>query len=35
MDKNAGTDELAGLSGTMVIVIDDGRHSYTFDYVQV
>ncbi len=30
---DSGTGDLAGLSGTMAIQIDDdGRHSYTFDY---
>lgn len=30
---DSGTDELAGLSGTMTIVIaDGGAHSYVFDY---
>jgi len=30
---HSGTDELAGLSGTLVIHIDaKGGHSYTFDY---
>ncbi|WP_240732653.1 MULTISPECIES: DUF3224 domain-containing protein [Dyella] len=30
---DSGTDELAGLSGTLAIHIDDkGAHSYTFDY---
>lgn len=28
----SGTGELEGLSGTMAIVIADGRHSYQFDY---
>ena len=28
----SGTDELAGLSGTMAIEIVDGQHFYTFDY---
>lgn len=28
----SGTDELEGLSGTMEIIITDGRHSYGFDY---
>ncbi len=30
---DSGTDQLAGLSGTMTIVIADGKHSYAFDYV--
>ena len=29
---DSATDELAGLSGTMTIQIDSGRHSYAFDY---
>jgi Protein of unknown function (DUF3224) len=29
---DSGTDRLAGLSGTMTIVIADGKHSYEFDY---
>jgi len=29
---DSGTGELAGLSGTMTIIIADGKHSYTFDY---
>ena len=30
---DSGTDELAGLSGTMAIIIAaDGKHSYEFDY---
>jgi hypothetical protein len=29
---DSGTDELAGLSGSMAIDIIDGRHWYTFDY---
>jgi Protein of unknown function (DUF3224) len=29
---DSGTDELAGLSGTMHIVIDKGNHSYEFEY---
>ncbi|MEW9900723.1 DUF3224 domain-containing protein [Chitinivorax sp. PXF-14] len=29
---DSGTDELAGLSGTMSINIADGRHEYVFDY---
>jgi hypothetical protein len=29
---DSGTGELTGLSGTMNIVITDGRHSYEFDY---
>jgi hypothetical protein len=30
---DSGTDELAGLSGTLNIVIKDGQHGYTFDYI--
>ena len=29
---DSGTEQLAGLSGTMTIVIADGNHSYEFDY---
>jgi hypothetical protein len=29
---DSGTGELAGLSGTMNIVIEGGKHSYEFDY---
>jgi hypothetical protein len=29
---DSGTDQLAGLSGTMTIIIADGKHSYEFDY---
>lgn len=29
---DSGTDELIGLSGTMTIAIDAGRHSYAFEY---
>jgi hypothetical protein len=29
---DSGTDELTGLSGTMNIIITDGKHSYEFDY---
>ena len=29
---DSGTDELAGLAGTMAIKITDGKHSYEFDY---
>ncbi len=29
---DSGTDELAGLSGTMKINIADGKHSYEFEY---
>lgn len=29
---DSGTDELVGLRGTMDIHIEQGRHSYTFDY---
>jgi uncharacterized protein DUF3224 len=28
----SGTGDLAGLAGTMTIVIEKGKHSYTFDY---
>ncbi len=29
---DSGTDELAGLSGSMKIIIEGGKHSYEFDY---
>lgn len=29
---DSGTGELVGLSGRMVITIEQGRHSYAFDY---
>src|SRR5262245_13724837 len=29
---DSGTEELAGLTGTMTIIIKDGRHFYQFDY---
>ena len=29
---DSGTDGLTGLSGTMTIIIADGKHSYEFDY---
>ncbi|HET7332891.1 DUF3224 domain-containing protein [Dyella sp.] len=29
---DSGTDALAGLLGTMQIQIEDGKHSYVFDY---
>jgi hypothetical protein len=29
---DSGTDELAGLVGSMTIIIADGKHSYDFDY---
>lgn len=29
---DSGTDELAGLHGSMAIVITDGQHFYEFDY---
>ena len=29
---DSGTDQLAGLTGTMAIVIADGKHSYEFAY---
>jgi hypothetical protein len=29
---DSGTGELAGLEGAMTIRIDDGAHSYTFEY---
>jgi Protein of unknown function (DUF3224) len=30
---DSGTNPLVGLSGTMASIIEDGKHSYTFDYV--
>ena len=30
---DSGTDELTGLSGTMTVVITDGKHAYDFAYV--
>ncbi len=29
---DSGTEQLTGLSGTMNIIIESGKHSYTFDY---
>jgi len=29
---DSGTEQLVGLSGTMTIVIADGKHSYNFEY---
>jgi hypothetical protein len=29
---DSGTEELAGISGTMRIIIDKGNHSYEFEY---
>ena len=29
---DSGTDQLAGLSGKMMIIITDGKHSYEFEY---
>jgi hypothetical protein len=29
---DSGTDELTGLTGTMNIVIENGQHTYVFDY---
>jgi hypothetical protein len=29
---DSGTGELAGISGTMTIIIEGGKHSYTFGY---
>ena len=29
---DSGTDQLAGLAGSMTIVIDGSKHSYSFDY---
>lgn len=30
---DSGTDELKGLSGSLRIIIEQGRHSYAFDYM--
>jgi hypothetical protein len=32
---DSGTDELVGLSGTLKIIIEGGKHSYEFDYTQI
>jgi hypothetical protein len=32
---DSGTGDLAGLKGAMRIIIDDGRHTYEFDYALV
>jgi hypothetical protein len=29
---DSGTDELAGISGSMKIIIDGKKHSYEFEY---
>jgi hypothetical protein len=29
---DSGTEELVGLSGTMTIIVADGKHSYDFEY---
>lgn len=29
---DSGTDQLAGLTGTMKIIVEGGKHSYEFDY---
>jgi len=29
---DSGTGELQGLTGTMQIIVEEGRHSYVFDY---
>jgi hypothetical protein len=29
---DSGTGQLAGLTGTMEIIIKDGKHSYEFDF---
>jgi len=29
---DSGTDQLVGVTGTMAIIIADGKHSYQFDY---
>jgi hypothetical protein len=28
----SGTGQLTGLAGTLTILIDNGKHSYTFEY---
>jgi Protein of unknown function (DUF3224) len=30
---DSGTDDLSGLTGRMNIIIEDGKHSYDFDYM--
>lgn len=32
MVPDSGTDQLAGLTGTMTIEIEGGKHSYEFEY---
>lgn len=32
MRHDSGTDALTGLTGSMVITITDGQHSYKFEY---
>jgi hypothetical protein len=29
---DSGTDQLVGLAGTMAIMVEDGKHSYDFEY---
>jgi hypothetical protein len=29
---DSGTDELIGITGTMTIIIEGGKHSYNFEY---
>lgn len=29
---DSGTDQLEGIKGSMAIIVEDGAHSYTFDY---
>jgi hypothetical protein len=29
---DSGTDELVGITGTMTIIIEGGKHSYNFEY---
>ena len=29
---DSGTDELVGITGTMTITIEGGKHSYNFEY---
>ena len=31
---DSGTDELAGIAGTMTIIIEGSKHSYNFEYTQ-
>jgi len=29
---DSGTGQLAGITGTFTVIIDDGKHSYEFEY---